>query len=105
VTRDETRAYNRRYWAMRQARAEIRREVLIRLLGGRCARCEAGPEEALLTVDHVGGGRTWNIRALNPVRRVDRYWEEVHAGVKLRVLCLECNTDDSNIRRLPEAPF
>lgn len=78
--------------------------ILVHKLGGQCARCE-GDETSPLTIDHLFGCRTWNLRALNPYRRVLKYIEEDTAGVPLRVLCLQCNSEERNTRHLPEAPF
>ena len=101
---EKRRARHRRYWETLQARADALRAALIAELGGRCARCE-GDETYPLTIDHVGGGRTWDLHALNPYRRVLRYVEEHRAGVPLRVLCLQCNSEERNTRALPPAPF
>jgi len=108
VSRDlkKKRARWRRNNAQARERAQELRQKLIDLLGGRCDRCE-GDETTPLTIDHVDGSRRWPIRKLNPVARARRYMREYEAGVKLRVLCLSCNTDDRNIRarNLKEAPF
>lgn len=101
---EKRRARFRRRWATLQARADALRNDLVAKLGGRCARCE-GDETHPLTIDHVGGNRTWDLHKLNPYRRVRRYVEEYLAGVPLRVLCLQCNSEERNTRALPPAPF
>ncbi len=111
VTRSqETLKERRARWCRENARRrEFARELhqaLIRVLGGKCDRCE-GDETMPLTIDHVDGARAWDIRQLNSVSRVQKYVDEFYEGVELRVLCLSCNSDDRNIRakQLEEAPF
>ena len=106
MTTPKLRARWRRQGDARRARAFETYKELIRVLGGKCARCD-GDETHPLTIDHVGGTRTWDARKENPMTRVRRYWDEYHAGVKLRVLCLLCNTEDRNLRAkcLEDAPF
>lgn len=68
--------------------AHERRLALIKELGGRCALCHSKRKK--LEIDHVDG-RDWEPRRLNRWARVNRYWREYHAGVRLRVLCRSCN--------------
>jgi hypothetical protein len=105
--RERQRARWRRHNKAARERAKERYLKLIEVLTQgtfTCARCQ-GDEVTRLTIDHVGGCRTYNLRALNPVTRTNRYWEEYDSGVPLRVLCLQCNGEDSNTRNLPEPPF
>lgn len=106
LSTDEKRAKWRAEGDRRRKRAFDSLQLLIKTLGGQCARCE-GDETTPLTIDHVGGSRKWNLHAENPMTRVRRYWAEYHAGVKLRVLCLLCNTEDRHVRakELEDAPF
>lgn len=104
VDRQRRRASHRAHWARLQRLALHLHTILVHKLGGKCARCE-GDETTPLTIDHIAGCRMWNLRALNPYRRVLRYLAEDASGVPLRVLCLQCNSEERNTRRLPEAPF
>jgi protein associated with RNAse G/E len=72
-----TTLYYRKRWA-----------ELIALLGLECAIC--GKREHL-QVDHVDG-KDWRARDLSSAARVARYWREYHEGVRMRTLCIECNS-------------
>jgi 5-methylcytosine-specific restriction endonuclease McrA len=61
--------------------------LLIGTLGGKCARCGS---HWRLEVDHVDGA-TWSRRDLGSQQRIVRYFEELAAGIPLRVLCRNCN--------------
>ena len=105
-TLEQRRASWRADAAKRREFAQACYDALLRVLGGRCARCE-GDETSPLTVDHVGGSRKWDIHQLSFIARVQRYIDEFYAGVELRALCIHCNTEDRNVRAkdLPDAPF
>ena len=101
-------AANRMKRARDLNRAAERFAALIQLLGGACAHCEE-TEPTLLSVDHIDG-ITWDRRALRVDARVGRYVREFTEGVRLRVLCLHCNSVDGRARQLaeqdlPDAPF
>lgn len=78
----------KRYEAVRK-----RRVALIKLLAPdcRCARCEVQCPESLLDIDHVDGRPEYHARNLSSEARIERYWAEHEKGVRLRVLCRNCN--------------
>jgi len=79
-----------RPWSIRKDQtirhAELRRELLIIEMGGRCQSCGAKQK---LEIDHVNG-RDWEPRKVNRWVRIARYWREFHEG-KLQLLCRKCN--------------
>ena len=91
---------NRARRAQQLERAAVRFAELIGLLGAECDECgETAPE--LLSIDHVDG-ITWDRRAMRWDARVGRYLREYAEGVRLRVLCLPCNSRDGSARQLAE---
>lgn len=46
-------------------------------------------------INHVDG-RDWEPRDFDMSRRVARYWREYESGVRLSVLCKECNSMSRN---------
>lgn len=72
---------------------------LIAVLGDCCAFCKKTAMDVLLTIDHMDG-RTYALRALRYDARVKRYWQEFQLGVRLRVLCLPCNSLDGALRKV-----
>lgn len=87
--RELKRKRRRASWWSRTAheRARHAHSALIKLLGGRCAKCRSVHR---LEVDHIDG-RTWRSNSLAFRDRVRRYWKEYKSGVLLRVLCRRCN--------------
>lgn len=92
-------------WAWRRARRQAAFEraryhyrCLIDSLGGRCECCGC-EDPTLLSIDHVDG-ITWVRRELRYDARIARYIEEWCEGVRLRVLCLLCNSRDGRARQL-----
>jgi 5-methylcytosine-specific restriction endonuclease McrA len=75
--------------------AKKRRLELIVELGGKCAECGTTRK---LEVDHVDG-RDWEVRRKESSARVSKYWKEHREGVRLQVLCQECNGTDGAYRR------
>ena len=63
------------------------------LLGGRCARC-GDRKFASLTIDHVDGC-TWEHESINTYDRWYRYLREYKQGIRLRLLCLSCNSAEN----------
>jgi hypothetical protein len=71
-------------------RARELRQLVIAWLGGKCARCDGTDD---LEVDHPGG-ISWNRRRKDALGRARVYaWEADHGLV--RVLCKECNSEDT----------
>ena len=64
---------------------------------GRCACCKTYVSFDRLEIDHVDGA-TYSHRALNARVRVERYWAEFRAGVRLRASCRTCNGGHLNNR-------
>lgn len=60
---------------------------------GVCDQCKGEFPFELCEIDHVDG-RLWSAKATAPHTRAKRYWSEFLAGVRLRVLCRECNARD-----------
>lgn len=96
TTLEQRRMYRRTF----AAKMKLKYAKLIRILGGKCAWCKRrGEPGAFLTIDHVQG-KDYRARRLNVSYRISRYWKEYKAGVKLRVLCYECNSRDGRWRQL-----
>lgn len=79
---------------------------LIAALGGECVICGEKGETAPLTVDHEHG-ITWSKphSAYRYDDRVRRYYEEYMRGVRLRCLCMPCNSGYRPTADLEPAPF
>ncbi|UOF77431.1 restriction endonuclease paci restriction endonuclease [Caudoviricetes sp.] len=73
-------------------RARQRFADLCRQLGNVCAKC-GSTDASLFSIDHVDG-ITWNRRKLRYDARISKYIAEHAAGVRLRVLCIPCNSQD-----------
>lgn len=69
------------------------RKGLKHLLGARCAIC-GERRFASLTIDHVDGC-TFDHDSLNTYDRWFRYLREYKQGVRLRLLCLSCNSREN----------
>jgi hypothetical protein len=67
--------------------AKSRHKGLIASLGGVCENCGSTED---LEVDHPNG-RDYKLVAMDQTMRLARYFRELDAGVKLRVLCSSCN--------------
>lgn len=78
----------RRRMSLRKERYRFAMDMLIQHLGGKCAECGSPLDP---TIDHVDGA-TWERRAVSFMSRVRRYYEEYRAGVRLQVLCHDCNS-------------
>ena len=103
--REQRRAQARRRSARLTAHARLRHAELVTRLGGVCEWCEERGETAPLSIDHIDG-ITWTHRKLNLHDRVKRYWAEYVAGVRLRVLCVPCNSRRGRPEaELDPAPF
>ena len=63
----------------------IRKQLFARL-GWKCVRCGSSED---LSIDHVDG-RSWSLN-MAWVKRMQRYWTEFEAGVRLRLLCMPCH--------------
>ena len=77
----------------RWARSE--RERLIRLLGGRCVRCER--DDIPMHFDHIHGV-TYKLASLSQHMRIVRLRREVAAGL-IQLLCEICNKKKGKPRR------
>lgn len=107
-----TKTQRRRKRAMEKAKRDHR--ALIYLLGNKCVWCENTWAEAPLQIDHMDGRAQANHSVENRQKRWDvrvkAYWREFYQGVRLRVLCIMCNSKDGRQRQLqdqdlPPAPF
>lgn len=109
-----TRTQRRRKQAYAKARRDHRH--LIYILGNRCAICENTWADAPLQIDHVDHRAQSNHSVANRNKRWDvrvrNYWREFHQGVRLRVLCIFCNSKEGRAwqqrqidTHYPEAPF
>lgn len=85
-----------RFVGLRRERLAFARAILIAVLGGVCAWCGSDDHPE---VDHVDG-RDWVPRELSATARLQRYFAEFRAGVRLRVLCKRCNSKDGRRRQL-----
>lgn len=106
--RKKRREEARRYTARRFELATALYAKLIAKLGGVCVICGEDGKTAPLSVDHVNG-HGWP-KQHNKYRfdtRVHRYYTEYEAGIKLRCLCVPCNSGNRPAQALnyPEAPF
>lgn len=105
-----TRSQQKRKRCMVKAKENHR--ALIKLLGDKCALCDDTWADSQLQIDHPNGRDQANHSAENRGKRWDvrvkAYWAEFYAGVKLRVLCIYCNSKDGRARQnqeYPPAPF
>lgn len=90
--RAQRRAQTRRRTRRLMEQAKVLYAELIQKLGGRCALCP-NTQGLPLTVDHVNGhGWPKPHRAYRFDERVRRYCREYEEGVKLRCLCMRCNS-------------
>lgn len=78
----------------RTERLIVRRQELILAINpaGCCERCGLVPDDLdALHIDHEDG-KDYRSRHLSLSSRIARYWRELLAGVRLRVLCKSCNS-------------
>lgn len=98
-----TLAQRKRYRLASKEKANASYKRLLSVIGEkqgmRCKICQKAPPEVKLTLDHVKG-KTYRAKDLAFYTRVKRYWAEYSAGVKLRLLCLQCNASDGRQRQI-----
>lgn len=97
-----TATQRKRKRAMQKATHDHR--ALIALLGGKCAWCEATWADCPLQIDHMDGRHPWEdngtMRNKRWDVRVKKYWREFREGVRLQVLCKDCNSKDGRRRQM-----
>ena len=67
--------------------AKKRHAQLIQTLGGKCVICGYFED---LEIDHIDG-RDYKLTNMDPSARISKYYKELKNGVRLRVLCSDCN--------------
>lgn len=100
--REQRRQQRKRRSHRLMGRAREMHAELCKVLGGKCEKCGDNGTYAPLSIDHVDG-ITWSHRQYNLWYRVRKYWDEYKAGVRLRVLCVPCNS--SRGRPAEAVPF
>jgi hypothetical protein len=85
-------------------RAHTLHRWLIQVLGNVCAWCGATWADSHLEIDHPDGRERANhsahTRKMRWPDRVRQYVREFYRGVRLQVLCKECNSKDGRARQL-----
>lgn len=85
-------------------RAHTLHRWLIQVLGNVCAWCGATWTDSHLEIDHIDGRARSNHSAQTRQQRwpdrVRTYVREFYRGVRLQVLCKECNSKDGRARQL-----
>lgn len=77
-------------------------KLLLRIVGGplpTCAICGVTERDRPMQLDHKNG-KNWRAKDLRMDARVKRYRDELKAGVKFRVLCIDCNAKDGRARQI-----